>query len=123
VSVVIDLSTACWASWHRPRRLTLSRPLDCLTTGRLEWAGVVQIQQADNAHYRRVLADAESLAWKRVCNAEWHAALAALEAMLRELAPAVFNDRRDFDGHPTDVPADSTCEFAAVLLSRRGGAS
>ena len=28
--------------------------------------------------------------------------------------------RRDLDGCPTDVPADSAREFAAVLLGRRG---
>jgi sRNA-binding protein len=38
-------------------------------------------------------ADAETLAWNRTREAEWHAASAALEAMLRELAPAVFNDK------------------------------
>jgi ProQ/FINO family len=158
--------------FERRPTLTLSRPLNCLTTERLEQAGVVQAQQADNAHHpRHVPADAETLAWNRTREAEWHAAPTALEAMLRELAPAVFNDqppplaigidvaliallagefeadvvsrflrdwvhrptylaavargdvRRDLDGCPIDVPADSAREFAAVLLGRRGGAS
>ena len=37
-------------------------------------------------------AEAETLAWNQAREAEWHAAPAALEAMLRDLAPAVFND-------------------------------
>ena len=49
-------------------------------------------QANDNAHHRHVPADAETLAWNRAREAEWHAAPATLEAMLRELAPAVFND-------------------------------
>jgi hypothetical protein len=73
-------------------RLTLSRPFDRLTTARLEQAGVVQAQQADNAHYRHVPADAETLAWNRAREADWHAAPAALEATLRELAPLAFKD-------------------------------
>jgi hypothetical protein len=72
--------------------LTLSRPLDRLTTERLEQLGVGQEHHVDNAHHRHVPADAETLAWNRAREAEWHAAPAALEAMLRELAPAVFND-------------------------------
>jgi sRNA-binding protein len=127
-------------------------------------------QANDNAHNRHVPADAETLAWNRAREAEWHAAPAALEAMLRELAPLVFNDcppplaigvdialiallagefeaevvgrflagwtrrpaylealargdvRRDLDGCPTGAPEDSAREFAAILLSRRGGA-
>jgi hypothetical protein len=66
--------------------LTLSRALNPLTTERLEQAGVVQ------ARSRHVPADAETLAWNRAREAEWHAAPAALEVLLRELAPAVFND-------------------------------
>jgi hypothetical protein len=137
------------------------------TAERLAQAGVVQAQQADNAHHRHIPADAATLAWNKAREAEWHAAPAALEAMLRELVPAVFNDqppplaigvdgaltallagefeaavigrfladwtrrtlyleavargdvRRDLDGCPTDVPADSARDFAAVLLSRR----
>jgi hypothetical protein len=67
--------------------LTLSRPLDSLTAERLEQAGVVQ------ARHRHVLADAETLAWNRAREAEWLDAPAALEALLRELAPLVFNDQ------------------------------
>ena len=72
--------------------LTLSRPLERLTTERLEQVGVVQAHQADNVHHRHIPADAETLAWNRSREAEWHAAPAKLEATLRELAPAVFNN-------------------------------
>jgi hypothetical protein len=52
-------------------------------------------QPADNPpqHQPHALADAETLAWNRAREAEWHAARTALEAMLRELARAVFNDQ------------------------------
>jgi hypothetical protein len=69
-------------------RLALTRPLDRLTTERLQQAGVVV-----QPHHRHVPADAETLAWNRAREAEWHAVPAALEAMLRELAPTVFNDQ------------------------------
>ena len=69
--------------FERRPTLTLSRPLDCLTAERLELAGVVHTQQVDNAHHRHVLADAETLAWNRAREAEWHAAPAALDAVLR----------------------------------------
>jgi hypothetical protein len=77
--------------------LTLARPLDRLTTERLEQAGVViQAPQvkASSARYQHVQADAETLAWNQAREAEWHAAPWALEAVLRELAPAVFNDQQ-----------------------------
>lgn len=77
----------------RRTTLTLSHPLDRLTTEGLEQAGVVSAQQADNAHHRHAPADAETLAWNRAREAEWHAVPAALEALLRELAPAAFNDQ------------------------------
>ena len=150
--------------------LTLERPLDRLTTERLEQVGVVQAPQADNPHHQHIPADADTLAWNRAREAEWHAAPAVLEVMLRQLAPAVFNDqppplaigidvaliallagefdaraitrfladwtrrptylaavargevRRDLDGCPADAPEASAREFAAILLSRRGGA-
>jgi hypothetical protein len=89
------------SSANRPTTtLTLSRPLDRLTTERLEQLGVgqaplepeLQAPPPDGAHHQHVPADASTLAWNRAREAEWHAAPAALEAMLRELAPAVFND-------------------------------
>jgi hypothetical protein len=78
--------------------LSLSRPLDHLTTERLELAGVAMAPspggaQATPTHHEHVPPDAETLAWNRQREAEWHAAPAALEAMLRELAPTVFNDQ------------------------------
>jgi hypothetical protein len=74
--------------------LTLSRPLDPLITERLERAGVVPVQpQASSARYQHISADTETLAWNRARDAEWHAAPAKLEALLRELAPAVFSDQ------------------------------
>lgn len=45
-----------------------------------------------SARHQHVPADAETLAWNQAREAEWHAAPAKLEATLRELAPAVFND-------------------------------
>jgi ProQ/FINO family len=94
--------------------LTLSRPLDRLAAERLELAGAVQALPpddtdappiiadaatppppipADRAYHRRTFADAETVAWNRAREAEWHDAPAKLEALLRELAPLVFNDR------------------------------
>jgi len=81
--------------------LSLSHPLDRLTAERLALAGVgqappepgLQAPPPDGAHHQHVPADAETLAWNRAREAEWYAAPAALEALLRELAPAVFNDR------------------------------
>ena len=49
-------------------------------------------QANDDAHPRHVPADAETLAWNRAREAEWHAAPVALEVMLRELASTVFNE-------------------------------
>lgn len=101
-------------------RLTLSRPLDRLTAERLEQAGIVQAQQIDNAHHRHVPADAATLAWNRAREAEWHAAPAALEATLRALAPAVFNDfppplAIGIDGALAALLAD---EFDAAVIGR-----
>jgi hypothetical protein len=66
------------------RRIARSVVVDRPTTERPE--------PADNAHHRHIPADAETLAWNRAREAQWHAAPSALEATLRELAPAVFND-------------------------------
>jgi hypothetical protein len=55
-------------------------------------AASVPHQVDDAAHPLHVPADAETIAWNRAREAEWHGAPAALEALLRELAPLVFND-------------------------------
>jgi hypothetical protein len=69
--------------------LTISRPLDQLTAERLHQARV----PATSVHRpRHIPADAATIAWNQARAAEWNAAPAALEAMLRELAPLVFND-------------------------------
>jgi hypothetical protein len=98
--------------------LTLSRPLDRLTTERLEQAGVALTAPAPR--YQHAPADAETLAWNLAREAEWHAAPAALEALLRELAPAVFNDRPP----PLAIGIDAalvdllTGEFDASVIAR-----
>jgi hypothetical protein len=69
---------------------------------------------------RHVLADADTLAWNRAREAEWHDAPAKLEALLRELAPAAFNDCPP----PLAVGIDGaliallTGEFEAEVVSR-----
>jgi hypothetical protein len=120
--------------------LTLSRRLDRLTTEQLEQPGVVersgglprhganpgplggrpQAPQADNAHHRHALADAETLAWNRAREAEWHAAPAALEALLRELAPVVFNDQPPPLAIGVDVALVALLagEFEASVITR-----
>jgi sRNA-binding protein len=77
-------------------------------------------RQADNNAHRHVPADAETLDWNRAREAEWHAAPAALEALLRELAPLVFNDSPPplaigIDAALIAVLAD---EFGAEVISR-----
>jgi hypothetical protein len=103
--------------------LTLSRPLDRLTTERLEQAGVaVQTSQvkATSARYQHVPASPEVAAENARREQEWHAAPAALEALLRELAPAVFNNQPS----PLAIGVDAALvdllagEFDAVLIGR-----
>jgi hypothetical protein len=95
-------------------------PLDPLTTEQLEQLGGIQAQQTANAHHRHVPADAETLAWNRAREAEWLAAPATLEALLRELAPAVFNDTPP----PLAIGIDAALvallagEFEAELVGR-----
>ena len=65
-------------------------------------------------------ADAETLAWNRTREAEWHAASAALETMLRELAPAVFNDQPPPLAIGIDVALNALLagEFDARVIAR-----
>jgi hypothetical protein len=111
--------------------LSLARPLDRRTAERLEQAGVVvQAQQEVGkilptspvapAHHQHVPADAETLAWNRAREAEWHAAPAAIEAMLRQLAPAVFNDQPPPLAIGIDVALGTLLagEFDAVMIAR-----
>ena len=75
---------------------------------------------ASAEHPRHAPADAETLAWNRAREAEWHAAPAALEALLRELAPAVFNDQTPPLAVGIDVAliALLTGEFEASVIAR-----
>jgi sRNA-binding protein len=57
-------------------------------------AGVAgQAPQTGSARYQHAPADDAAREWNRAREAEWHAAPVKLEALLRELAPTVFNDQ------------------------------
>jgi hypothetical protein len=71
-------------------------------------------------HHRHIPADAETPAWNRVREAEWLAAPVALEALLCELAPAVFNDQPPSlaIGIDAALVALLAGEFDAVVIAR-----
>jgi hypothetical protein len=100
--------------------LSLPRPPGVTVLAQQDVGKILPTSPATPAQHRYVPANAETLAWNRAREAEWHAAPAALEAMLRELAPTVFNDQPP----PLAVGIDAALvallagEFDAVAIGR-----
>jgi hypothetical protein len=86
-----------------PKRPTLSRSVDPSPPALVEVLAAIQTKPADDPPSTSVSdpspcrfvhqpADAATVLWNQVGEAEWHAAPAAIEATPRELCPRVFCD-------------------------------